>query len=318
MVLNLALSVIAALMLPCHVDAQMGELKKIRLNVFRIDAASSMARAQGFFAAEGLEIEVTETANSTEQMRGLSQGKYELITGGFDNVLAWSGREGTDLVAVAQPSDKTVFRVIVRPEIKSWSDLKGKKLAADAVDTAFALVLRRILLARGLDFNRGDYELLAVGATNARFESLMRGETFAAILNPVLEVKAATAGMWRIGDSQEVLPDYPNTIIAINRASGEKSRTTLVSYLRAWLKGLDWARNPLNHGAATKIIAGDLKLNPQQAAERLAELSATGNLNVPGLQVVLDLRNQFGFKLLKGDKLPVYYDESFLAQAKGK
>ena len=315
---KLALSVVAALMIPWDAGAQVGELKKIRLNVFRIDAASSVARGQGFFAAEGLAIEVTETANSTDQMRGLSQGKYEVITGGFDNVLAWSGREGAELVAVAQASEKTVLGVIARPEIKSWSDLKGKKLAADAVDTAFALVLRRILLAHGLDLNRGDYELVAVGSINARFESMMKSETFAGILNAPTEAKAAKAGMWRIGDSQEVLPDYPSTILAVNRTWGEKNRGTLVRYLRAWLKGLSWARDPANRDGAMKIVAADLNLNPKQAVERIEELSATGDLNIPGLQVVLDLRNQFGFKLLKGEKLPVYYDASFLAQAKGK
>jgi ABC-type nitrate/sulfonate/bicarbonate transport system substrate-binding protein len=288
----------------------------VRLNVFRIDAASSVARGQGFFAAEGLAVDVTETASSTEQMRGLSQGKYDVITGGFDNVLAWSGREGADIVAVAQASDRTVLRVIVRPEIKSWSDLKGKKLAADAVDTAFALVLRRILLAHGLDLNRGDYELVAVGAINARFESMMKGETFAGILNAPTEVKAAKASMWSIGDSREVLPDYPSTILAVNRAWGEKNRDTLVRYLRAWLKGLNWARDPTNRDAAVKIVAADLKLNPKQALERIEELSVTGELNLPGLQVVLDLRNQFGFKLLKGDKLPAYYDTSYIAAAK--
>jgi hypothetical protein len=99
--------------------------------------------------------------------------------------------------------------VFVRPETKSRSDLKGKKLAADAVDTAFALVLRRILLANGLDLNRGDYELVALGATGQRLESMVKGETFAGILNPPFEIKAMDAGMRRIGDSREVLPDYP-------------------------------------------------------------------------------------------------------------
>lgn len=42
---------------------------------------------------------------------------------------------------------------------RAISHLKGKKLAVDAVDTAFALTLRRILLARGLDLKRGDYKL---------------------------------------------------------------------------------------------------------------------------------------------------------------
>ena len=52
------------------VHAQTKELKKIRLNVFRTDAATAVARVQGFFAAEGIEVDITPTPNSTEQMRG--------------------------------------------------------------------------------------------------------------------------------------------------------------------------------------------------------------------------------------------------------
>ena len=62
----------------------------------------------------------------------------------------------------------------------------------------------------------------------------------------------------------------------------------------------------------------ELKLNPKQAADCVDELSMTANLNLAGLQAVLDLRNQFGFKLPKGDQLPVYYDTTYLNAAKGK
>ena len=145
----------------------------------------------------------------------------------FDNVLAWSGREGAEIIAIAQISDKTVLPVFVRPEIKNWSDLKGKKLAADAVDTAFALVLRRILLANGLDMTKGDYELIALGATGARLESMIKGETYAGVLNPPFDAKAIAAGMRRIGDSREVLPDYPNTDVGGEpRVGAEKPRNS--------------------------------------------------------------------------------------------
>ncbi len=298
--------------------AQSMELKKINLNVFRIDAATVVARVHGYFAAEGLEVDVTLTPNSTEQMRGVSQGKFEIVSTAFDNVLAWSGREGAEIIAVAQISDRTVLPVFVRPEIKTWSDLKGKKLAADAVDTAFALVLRRVLLANGLDMTKGDYELVALGATGARLESMLKGETFAGVLTSPFDVKAVAAGMRRIGDSKEVLPDYPNTIFAVNREWAQKNRDTLVGYLRGWLKGMSWVKDPANRDAAIKMVGEQLKLNPKQAEESVNELSTTGNLNLPGLQVVLDLRNQFGFKLDKGDKLPVYYDASYFNAARGK
>ena len=299
-------------------NAQQKELRKIRLNVFRTDAATVAAKVNGYFAAEGFEVDVTATPNSTDQMRGLSQGKFDIASTAFDNVLAWSGKEGAEIVAIAQISDKTVLPVFVRPEIKAWSDLKGKKLAADAVDTAFALVLRRILLANGLDMTKGDYELVALGATGARLESMIKGETFAAILTPPFDIKATDAGMRRIGDSKEVLPDYPNTVLAVNREWAQKNRDTLIAYLRAWLKGMSWVKDTANREAAIKMVGAELKLNPKQATESVEELSTSGTLNLPGLQVVLDLRNQFGFKLNKGDKLPVYYDAAYFNAAKGK
>jgi len=298
------------------VSAQQKELRKMRLNVFRIDAATVAARVHGYFAAEGLDVEATLTPNSTDQMRGLSQGKYDMVSTAFDNVLAWSGREGAEIIAVAQISDKTVLPIFVRPEIKTWSDLKGKKLAADAVDTAFALVLRRVLLANGLDMTKGDYELVALGATGARLDSMIKGETFAGVLNPPFDIKALDAGMRKIGDSKEVLPDYPNTIFAVTKDWGQKNRDAVLGFLRAWLRAGAWVKDPANRDAAIKMVGAELKLNPKQAAESVDELSTTGNLNLPGLQVVLDLRNQFGFKLPKGDKLPVYYDGQFIDTAK--
>jgi len=124
---------VALLLIAASTDtlpAQSKELQKLRVIVLRVDAATVAARSQGLFAAEGLEVTTISTPNSTEQMRGLGQGKYDIASTAFDNVLAWSGREGAEIVAVAQISDKTVLPVFVRPEIKTWSDLKGKKLAA--------------------------------------------------------------------------------------------------------------------------------------------------------------------------------------------
>src|SRR5580765_6933074 len=297
-------------------NGQQKDLRKIRLSVFRIDSAIVAAKVNGYFAAEGLEPEITETPNSTEQMRGLSQGKFDIVSTAFDNVLAWSGKEGAEIVAVAQIRDKTELPVFVRPEIKDWSDLKGKKLAADAVDTAFALVLRRILLANGLDMAKGDYELVALGATGARLASMIKSETYAGVLTLPFDGKALAAGMRRMGDSRAVLPDYPNTVLAVNRAWAQKNRDALLAFLRAWLKGMARAKDPANRDAAIKTVGAELKLDPKQATESVDELSNTGVLNLLGLQVVLDLRNQFGFKLPKGDKLPVYYDASYFNAAR--
>ena len=300
------------------VNAQQKDLRTLRLSVFRADAAMVAAKARGLFAAEGLEVKITMTPNSTEQMRGISKGSFEIASTAFDNVLAWSGKEGAEIIAVAQTVDKIVLPVFVRPEIREWNDLRGKKLAADAVDTAYALVLRRILLAYGLDLDRGDYELGAVGATDHRLESMTRGETFAAVLNPPIDAKAEAAGMVRFGDHLSVLPDYPGGVLAVNRAWAQSHRDDLVRFLRAWLTAMRWVNDPANREAAIKMVAADLGFNPKTAAERVSELSANGSLNVTGLEGVLELRTQFGFKLPMGVVLTPYYDLDYYRAAAGK
>src|SRR4029453_13977767 len=180
---------------------------RLLVNVFDVDAALTVAVAKGFFAPDGLEVDVIVTPNSTDQMRGLSEGAWQIVSTAFDNVLGWSGREGAEIVAVAQISQGGTLPVYVRPEIKTWDDLRGKALAVDAVDTAYALVLRRVLLAHGLEMDQGEYTLLAKGTTGYRLDAMIQGETFAGVLNPPWDRKAEAAGMKRFADHREVLPD---------------------------------------------------------------------------------------------------------------
>jgi hypothetical protein len=88
--------------------------------------------------------------------------------------------------------------------------------------------------------------------------------------------------------------------------------------LRFILNSVSASKDLANRESAIKLVGEQLKLNPKQAEESVNELSTSGNLNLPGLQVEIDLRTQFGFKLNKGDQLPVYYDASYFNAAKGK
>ena len=284
------------------------------VNVFNLDAGLIVARAKGIFAAAGLEVDVMVTPNSTDQMRGLSLGSWQIVSTAFDNVLGWSGREGAEIVSIAQVAQGITLPVYVRPEIKSWEELRGKPLAVDAVDTAYALVLRRILLAHGLEMERGDYTLLPKGATGHRLESMNQGESFAGVLNPPWDAKADAAGMKRFADQREILPNYPGGVFAVNRKWANDNRAILIKYLAAWDQGLRWAQDVKNRDEAIELIAEAEKMDEKNAANRLRQLASDGRLNLAGLQTVLDLRVQFGLTPPMGKDLPKYYDESFYNQ----
>jgi ABC-type nitrate/sulfonate/bicarbonate transport system substrate-binding protein len=203
----------------------------------------------------------------------------------------------------------------VRPEIKTLEDLRGKPLAVDAVDTAYALVLRRVLLAHGLEMERGDYKLIAKGTTEYRLDSMIRGETFSGVLNAPWDSKAAAAGMVRLADHREVLPDYPGGVFAVSRRWAAENRDLLVKYLRVWNDALGWAHEEKNRGEALRLITAEEKLDEKGAVRKLAQLPASGNLNLSGLQSVLGLRVQFNLTPPMGTKLDRYYDETFYQTA---
>jgi ABC-type nitrate/sulfonate/bicarbonate transport system substrate-binding protein len=288
---------------------------RVRVNVFNVDAALTVARGRELFPANGIEVDVMVTPNSTDQMGGLGKGSWQIVSTAFDNVLGWSGREGAEIVAIAQVSQGIILPVYVRPEIKTWDDLRGKLLAVDAVDTAYALVLRRVLLAHGLEMERGDYKLIAKGTTGYRLDSMTQGETFAGVLNSPWDAKAAAAGMAKIADHREVLPDYPGGVFAVNRKWASENHALLVKFLRVWNQALRWAHDDGNRDEAIKLIAAEEKLDDKGAARKLAQLPASGELNVGGLQSVLDLRVQFGLTPPMGKDLTKYYDEIFYRDA---
>ena len=285
------------------------------VNVFNFDAGLIVARANGFFAAAGLQVDVMVTPNSTDQMRGLSLGSWQIVSTAFDNVLGWSGREGAEIVAVAQVAQGITLPVYVRPETKTWQDLRGKPLAVDAVDTAYALVLRQILLSHGLDMDRGDYTLVPKGATGHRLDSMTQGETFAGVLNPPWDAKADAAGMIRFADHHEVLPAYPGGVFAVNRVWAGENKDLLIRYLRAWNEGLRWAQDEKNRQEAIKLVSEAEKLDEKGALHRLGQLPVSGRLNLAGLQTVLDLRVQFGLTPPLGKNITAYYDEKFYREA---
>jgi len=291
---------------------------RLSVNVFNLDAALAIGRARGMFGSQGLDVEVIVTPNSTDQMRGLGKNSWQLVSTAFDNVLGWSGRDGAEVVAVAQVSEGITLPIYVRPEIKSWDDLRGKPLAVDAVDTAYALVLRRVLRANRLEMDRGDYTLIAKGTTGFRLDSMTKGETFAGVLNPPWDAKAAAAGMVRFADHREVLPDYPGGVFAVDRKWASANEEVLVNYLCVWYEALRWCHHDKNRAAAVETLAAAEKIDAMAATNRLRQSPSNGRLNLPGLQCVLDLRVQFGLAPPMGSDLKVYCDENYYQRAESK
>ena len=291
----------------------MPELRPLRIITFGESALVALARAGGIFAAEGLDVEETRTPSSTEQMRGLIEGRWDVASTAFDNVLAWSERIGPEVVAVAKASEGVNLPVHVRPEIRTWDDLRGKALAVDAVDTAYGLVLRRILQEHGLELDR-DYTFVAAGATGHRFASMEKGETYAGILNPPWNARAEEAGMRLFARHDEVVPDYPGGTYAVCKPWAEANRAAVVGFLRALGAATRWASDPARRKSAAELVASEMSVEPGRAEVALGRVPASLALDADALAVPLRIRLGFGLTPPHGAEVAAYLDGSYLAE----
>ena len=291
------------------------DLAKLGLITFSESAAVALARAGGLFERHGVEADVTRTPSSTEQMRGLIENRWQIASTAFDNVLAWSARDGgPQVVGVAQASGSVDLPVYVRPEIASWDDLRGKPLAVDAVDTAYGLVLRRILQAHGLELDR-DYAFVAAGATGYRLEAMEKGEAFAAVLNPPWGARAEESGMRLIARHSDVVPGYPGGVFAVSRPWGEAHREEVAAFLRGLRDTTRWARSPERRGAAAALAASEMGVGQEQAARALDRLPETLRPDPAAFAIPLEIRLRFGFAPPNGTAIADYLDASYLDAA---
>jgi ABC-type nitrate/sulfonate/bicarbonate transport system substrate-binding protein len=280
---------------------------------------------RGAFAKFGIEV-VTENLVSSELMRAaLAAGKGDLAYAAVDNAVAMVELAGIDVVIVSG-GEGSQNELIAQPEIKSIKELHGKTLLVDAVNTAYALQLKKILLLNGMQSGR-DYEMKAYGATPLRLEALLKHKEFAgSMLGGPAALSAKSSGLVSLGSISDFLGAYQAGGHFGRRTWAVEHRESLVRYLAAYIESQRWMMDPANKKQVIKIMIDEYKLAPDIATatyelsmnrpggfERDAELDQKGFENV--LKLRAEVEGQWG-----GQAPPVknYYDDTYFRAAMAK
>ena len=273
------------------------------------------AQAKGLFAKRGLAVDLKFTPNSEELRNGLAEGRYQIAHSAVDNAFALKDKANVD-IAVVLGGDDSFNRLIVQPEIASLADIKGKTVAVDAVNTAYAFQLYEMLRQKGL--NKGDYEVKPVGGTSQRLEALTKDKTYAAaMMNPPFSIRAEKAGLRAIDTAASALGAYQGSSAFVLRPWAGANTDTLVKYIQAYVEGLRWMLEPKNKTEAVGLLSERLKLPQDVAAQAydatLKGFQKDGALDMEGVRNVLKLRAQFeGGTPATPDK---YIDTSYYQKA---
>jgi ABC-type nitrate/sulfonate/bicarbonate transport system substrate-binding protein len=253
------------------------------------------AQAKGFFTKRDLGVDLKFTPNSEELRNGLAEGRYQIAHSAVDNAFAMKDKANVD-IAVVLGGDDSFNRLIVQPEINSLADIKGKTVAVDAVNTAYAFQLYEMLRQKGL--NKGDYEVKPVGGTAQRLEALTKDKTYAAaMMNPPFSIRAEKAGLKAIDTAAAALGAYQGSSAFVLRTWGAANSDALVKYLQGCIEGLRWMLDAKNKAEAVGLLVERLKLPEDVAAQAydatLKGFQKDGALDMEGVRNVLKLRAQF-------------------------
>jgi ABC-type nitrate/sulfonate/bicarbonate transport system substrate-binding protein len=228
------------------------------------------AETQGSFTKRGLAVEILNTPNSDVLREGLAKGDHQIVHAGVDNAVAQVEVAKVD-VAIVLGGDGGLNQLLVQPEIKSYEDLRGKTVIVDAPNTAFALLLYKMLDVKGL--KKGDYQVKPVGGTPLRFQAMQNDKSNAAsMLSPPFSISAEKAGLKNLGAAADVIGPYQSTGAWVLRSWGQANADTLVKYIQAYVEGMRWATDPANKAAAITLLSERLKF-PQDVAARTYEMA---------------------------------------------
>jgi ABC-type nitrate/sulfonate/bicarbonate transport system substrate-binding protein len=289
-----------------------------------------VAEKKGFFAREGLKVNVAYTRGSAQLIADIAADKVQIYMGSADNVVAY--REGQGEAKVPADFDLTIVfgvssgfvSIISAPPMTTLAALKGKRVCVDALTTGYAFITYDLLERAHVGLN--EVTVVSAGGTDLRFKAFMEGKCEATLTLAPFDSIAVERGYHRLVGATEAYGAYQGTVAAVRASWAREHRGTVVAFTRAFKAAVDWLYDPANRAEALAILAaGEPQLPPAQIEQSFNAMIGSDGFyrdlrpNDTGLRRVLALREKYG-KPAKALTEPGkymdldYYDEAMRRQ----
>ena len=278
-----------------------------------------IAEQEGFFQREGIDFKRVIGGNTTATTQALVAGSTDIAQMNLVNLLA-ANSAGADLIVIGGDSTVPIYTLIVHSSIKSYADLKGKRLAVTGPTDPLNYILARMLTANGLA--PSDYEMIGLGGAPQRLAAVQNRGVAGALINQPSDFIALASGFSSLGLSTDYVDNFQYTITGARRDWAQKNRSLAVRFLRAYVKACEFFYEPKNKEAAVRALADRTKAEKDEAEKTYALYMKTqktiprdGGIDVQGARKVAENWKDFG---LQKTPPPVdgVIDLSYLAEAR--
>jgi ABC-type nitrate/sulfonate/bicarbonate transport system substrate-binding protein len=298
----------------------------LRLNIFGgLDSwPIYVMHDKGLLTAAGFDVTVTPTTGSVPQFKSMLAGDADIALTAMDNIVAYDSGQGDpwvtgdfDFVGILGIGPG-FLKLVTRPEITSYAQMRGKIFAVDAPGTGFSFVLRRMLEKNGI--MPGEYSFLALGSTQKRFDGIASGQCIGGVVGAPFDlIGQQQYGLRVFGAAIDVLGHYQATAIMVRRSWARSNRPAILAFVRAYRTAVAWLYDPANRTEAMAILTRATGLPAAIVAQIApvtlaspASYSKTGAFDVAGVEMVMQLRAAYAVPSKPQMSESAYIDTSYL------
>src|SRR6266542_5428930 len=190
----------------------------VRINWTAVTGAQSgmfMAKQEGLFKKNGLDVELIHIPSSSRGIQAILAGEIAFSFMDGSNA-AQASLKGANIVLVAGATNRQVFSLMAKPEIKKITELKGKKIGITRIGSS---THTSALYALGQALLRpSDYQILPLVEVPNIFTALAAGQIDAVVVSPPTNSRARKAGFRELLDLAKDGPEYVSVAVGTSRA----------------------------------------------------------------------------------------------------
>ena len=190
----------------------------------------------GEFKKAGLEIDPVMISGGSKSMQALLSGGLDFahVSGG---VSVQANLSGADVTILATAANSMSAGVIAAKDIKTFQDLRGKKIGIASFGGNNDIGLRFAFKKNGINPDK-DVTFLQMGGERNRLTALERGAIAATIMSPPGLFVAEGQGYNLLGDLNAMGMRYPELSIVGRKRDLKERRDLVRRYLRAYLESV--------------------------------------------------------------------------------
>lgn len=249
-----------------------------------------VAQRKGFYEQEGIRLQFVHMSprkplgNQDTLFEALAKGEFDMTRSQL-SFLILHVLKGYDFAAVAGNTANQTWSLMVKPEIKTFADLKGKTVALTWPYDLISLSTNRLMEHHGI--RKDDVRISVITGSGPRAECLHSGDCAAAAVNEPYDTTLAAQGFGTLGTTAEN-PPIPFIAEVVNKTWAQANEATVVGFIRAQAAAMRFINDPSNAEAVWPIIKEVTKSSEAEARATLSKLYYNAKLPYLPRQAELD------------------------------